>query len=134
MAIADKSGLPISVIMAPANPHEIRLVEATIAGRFTRKVPGVLIGDRAYDSDQLDGFLRKHYRVRLVAPHKLNRVKPQTQNGRELRRYRRRWKIERLNAWLKNYRKLAVRYERKGIHFLNFAYLAVMLILLRNYF
>jgi transposase len=133
MAIADKSGLPISIVLAAANPHEVRLVETTIAQRFTRKVPRILVGDRAYDSDKLDGLLRKH-RVRLVAPHKLNRVRKTTQDGRELRRYRRRWKIERLNAWLKNYRKLNIRYERKGINFLNFAYLAVMLILLRNYF
>ncbi len=133
MAIADKSGLPVSIVLDAANPHEIKLVEATVAQRFTRKVPRVLIGDRAYDSDKLDGLLRQH-RIRLVAPHKLNRVKAVTQDGRELRRYRRRWKVERLNAWLKNYRKLAVRYERKGEHFLNFVYLAVMLILLRNYF
>ena len=134
MAISDRSGLPVSIVLAAANPHEVRLVETTITQRFTKKVPRILIGDRAYDSDQLDGFLRKRFRVRLVAPHKLNRVKKTTQDGRELRRYRRRWKAERLNAWLKNYRKLAVRYERKGINFLNFAYLAVMLILLRNYF
>ncbi len=133
MAMADQSGLPVSIVLAAANPHEIKLVEATIAQRFTRQVPKVLIGDRAYDSDKLDGLLRRH-RIRLVAPHKLNRVKPVTQDGRELRRQQRRWKVERLNAWLKNYRKLAVRYERKGTHFLNFAYLAVMLILLRNYF
>ena len=134
MAISDRSGLPVSIVLAAANPHEVRLVEETIAQRFTKKVPRVLIGDRAYDSDQLDGFLQKRFRVRLVAPHKLNRVKKTTQDGRELRRYRRRWKAERLNAWLKNYRKLAIRYERKGINFLNFTYLAVMLILLRNYF
>ena len=134
MAISDKSGLPVSIVLAAANPHEVRLVEETLASRFTKKIPEVLIGDRAYDSDKLDGLLRKRFRVRLVAPHKLNRIRPQTQDGRELRRYRRRWKAERLNAWLKNYRKLAVRYERKSINFLHFAYLAVMLILLRNYF
>jgi len=133
MAIADKSGLPVSIVVAAANPHEVRLVEATVAQRLTKKVPRLLIGDRAYDSDKLDRILRKH-RIRLVAPHKLNRVKAPTQDGRELRRYRRRWKIERLNAWLKNYRKLNIRYERKGLNFLNFAYLAVLLILLRNYF
>ena len=133
MAIADKSGLPVSVVLASASPHEVTLVETTIAQRFTRKVPRVLIGDRAYDSDKLDELLRKH-RIRLVSPHKVNRVKPQTQDGRELRRYRRRWKIERLNAWLQNFRRVLVRYEYKAQNYLNFVYLAVMLILLRNYF
>lgn len=133
MAIADKSGLPVSVVLAAATPHEVKLVEEALAQRFTATIPKVLIGDRAYDSDPLDGLLRKSG-TELVAPHKLNRIKKPTQDGRTLRRYRRRWKAERLNAWLKNYRKLAVRYERKGEHFLNFIYLAVMLILMRNYF
>jgi hypothetical protein len=38
--------------------------------------------------------------VELIAPHRSNRSKPRTQDGRALRRYRRRWKVERLNAWL----------------------------------
>src|SRR5580700_2578584 len=117
MAIADKSGLPVSIVLASASPHEVRLVEETVAQRFTTKVPRILIGDRAYDSDQLDGLLRKH-RIRLVAPHKISRVKPATQDGRELRRYRRRWKVERLNAWLQNSRRVVVRYERIAAHFL----------------
>jgi transposase len=133
MAIADKSGLPVSIVLASATPHEVRLVEQTVASRFTREVPKVLIGDRAYDSDPLDGLLRK-IGVGLVAPHKFNRIKPATQDGRVLRRYRRRWKVERLNAWLQNFRRVLVRYEYKSANYLNFVYLAVMLILLRNYF
>jgi IS4 transposase len=35
-----------------------------------------------------------------------------TQDGRALRRYRRRWKIERTFAWLGNFRHLVVRYDR----------------------
>jgi len=34
-----------------------------------------------------------------------------------LRRYRRRWKIERLFAWLQNFRRLVVRYERYAENF-----------------
>jgi len=132
MAIADRAGLPLSIVLAAATPHEVRLVEETVAQRFTRKVPILLIGDRAYDSDKLDRILRQH-RIRMVAPHKSNRVKPETQDGRELRRYKRRWKVERLNAWLQNYRRLVTRYEYKAENFLGFIHLAVFLILLRNY-
>jgi len=52
-----------------------------------------LIGDKAYDSDPLDERLRAEG-IELIAPHKTNRVKPATQDGRKLRRYQRRWKIE----------------------------------------
>jgi len=36
--------------------------------------------------------------VELIAPHKKNRVKPTTQDGRVLRRYKKRWRVERLFA------------------------------------
>jgi hypothetical protein len=52
-----------------------------------------MIGDRAYDSDPLDQRLRQKHGIRLIAPHKYNRRRKSTQDGRELRRYCRRWKI-----------------------------------------
>jgi len=49
MAIADANGMPLAVLVASASPHEIRLVEATVAARFTEARPVRLIGDQAYD-------------------------------------------------------------------------------------
>ena len=40
---------------------------------------------------------------------------------------RHRWEIERSLAWLFGYRRLTVRYERKGSHFLAFLGLAAIL-------
>ena len=133
MAISDKNGLPVSVSLASASPHEVKLVARTVTQRFTRQNPRLLIGDRAYDSDPLDRKLLKQ-QIMMVAPHKSNRRKPITQDGRTLRRYKRRWKIERLNAWLQNFRKVAVRYEYHAMNYFGFVQLACLLILLRNYF
>ena len=69
--------------------------------------------------------------VEKFAPHRRNRTKPKTQDGRPLRRYRRRWKIERLFAWLGNFRRLVVRYERSALNYLGFVQLGRLLILLR---
>jgi transposase len=44
---------------------------------------------------------------------------------------RRRWKVERLFAWLQNYRRIVVRYERQVENFLGMLHLACCLILLR---
>lgn len=96
-------------------------------------IPERLIGDAAYDSDPLDAALREQG-IELIAPHRSNRTKPATQDGRALRRYRRRWKIERLNAWLQNFRRLTVRYEYYPENFLAFAQLACIIILLRQRF
>jgi transposase len=132
MAIADRHGLPVAAWIASASPHETQLVEATLQQRFTRATPQRLIGDRAYDSDTLDQRLRQQG-VKLIAPHKYNRSRAKTQDGRELRRYCRRWKIERLFAWLHNFRRLVIRWEYHEANFLGLLQLACVLILMRNY-
>jgi transposase len=69
----------------------------------------------------------------MIAPHRRNR-KRKTQDGRPLRRAKRRWKVERAFAWLQNYRRLVVRYEQHSVNFLGFVQLACVLILLRQGF
>jgi len=96
-----------------------------------REKPILLIGDRAYDSDRLDKELLIEENVRLVAPHRNNRVAAVTQDGRQLRRYRNRWRVERLFAWLHNFRTLVVRWERYAENFLGMVQLGCIKILLR---
>src|SRR5215470_6255267 len=132
MAIADRHGLPVACGIASASPHETTLVEATIEQRFTRTKPQRMIGDRAYDSDPLDQRLQKKYRIQLIAPHKFNRCRKRTQDGRELRRYCRRWKIERLFAWLHNFRRLVSRWEYHEANFLGMLQLGCLVILMRH--
>jgi len=95
MAISDGQGLPLAVHVASASPHETKLVEATLEQRFFADLPERLIGDRAYDSDRLDERLMNHYGIEMIAPHTSIRTRTLTQDGRVLRRYRRRWKVER---------------------------------------
>ncbi|MCB0323256.1 MAG: transposase, partial [Bdellovibrionales bacterium] len=68
--------------------------------------------------------------IELICPHKSNRVKPPTQDGRKLRRYSRRWKVERSIAWLGNFRRLIVRWERQIRCYRAFFHAACMLITL----
>ena len=105
MAVADGSGLPISVHAAEASPHEVTLVKETLEASFVEAKPERLIGDRAYDSEPLDAELRGEG-IEMIAPHRRGRKKLKTQDGRKLRRYKRRWKVERLFAWLGNFRRL----------------------------
>src|SRR5215469_637809 len=132
MAIADRHGLPVACSIASASPHETKLVEATVEQRFTRAKPERMIGDRAYDSDPLDRRLRRKYGIRLIAPHKHHRHRTITQDGRELRRYCRRWRIERLFAWLHNFRRLVSRWEYHEANFLGMLQLGCLVILLRH--
>jgi transposase len=133
MAIADGHGLPVALYVASASPHETQLVEPTLQSCFAPRLPQRLIGDLAYDSDPLDEELRQNHGVELVAPHKINRSKPKTQDGRVLRRRRRRWKIERLFAWLQNFRRVVTRWEYHDDNFFGMVQLACILILLKRY-
>jgi transposase len=132
MVVADLHGLPLAADAASASPHEVILVRDTLQARFTREPPRRLIGDRAYDSDPLDREVAAQG-VELIAPHKSNRVKPATQDGRPLRRYKRRWKVERLNAWLQNFRRVATRFDYYAENYLGFVHLGCIKILLRCY-
>ena len=116
-----------------ATPHEVTLVAATLEDRLVAALPARLIGDRAYDSDPLDACLRE-VGIAMIAPHRRNRTKPKTQDGRALRRSKRRWKVERLFAWLGNFRRLVVRYEYHAANYLGFVHLGCIVILLRQYF
>lgn len=91
-----------------------------------------LIGDKAYDSDPLDQELVQRG-IELMAPHRANRKKAATQDGRPLRRYRRRWKVERLWAWLQNFRRVATRFDYHVENLLGFVHLGCIKILLRCY-
>ena len=132
MAISDGHGFPLAVHVASASPHETKLVEATLEERFFADLPERLIGDRAYDSDRLDERLMNRYGIEMIAPHRSMRTRALTQDGRALRRYRRRWKVERLFAWLHNYRRIVLRWERYPENFLAMVHLACAIILLRH--
>ncbi len=132
MAVADRAGFPVAIYTDAASPHEVRLVRETLAEVFTNELPERLIGDKAYDSDPLDTQLTEQG-VEMIAPHKRNRKRVATQDGRKLRRYKRRWKVERLFTWLHKFRRVVVRYEYHAENYLGFVQLACIKILLRCY-
>jgi transposase len=67
----------------------------------------------------------------MIAPHRRSRKERKTQDGRKLRRYKRRWKIERLFAWPSNFRRLVMRYEQRAEKYLSFVRLGCIVMLLR---
>jgi transposase len=139
VVVADGQGLPLGVHVASASPHEATLVEpaldrVTVPPKDRRRLPPKphrLIYDRAADADPLRNRLAGRG-IELICPHRTNRTKPPRQDGRPLRRYRRRWIIERTIAWLQNYKRVVIRYERKPALYLAFVHVACTLITLRH--
>lgn len=132
MAIVDRHGLPLSVSTHAANHHEVTLVQLSFDFYMIEAKPENLIGDKAYDSDKLDQELRQEG-IEMIAPHRSNRVRHKTQDGRRLRRYQRRWIVERFFAWMQWQRRLLVRWEYHSLNFLGFVQLASIVILLRQF-
>jgi transposase len=133
--VVERSGIPVGSASAAADTHEVHL-----AGPARGSIPdgvavpwGVpVLADRAYDSDPLredlaaDGY-------RLLAPHRRNRTRPPTNDGRRMRRYRRRYVVERTFAWLHSYRRVMVRHEWYSFIHQGFVDLACALIALRRF-
>jgi len=130
VAITDDHGLPLAVSVESASPHESQLVEGVLGQSFLDTLPARLIGDKAYDSDRLDRDLAERYGIEMIAPHRGQRRQP-TQDGRPLRRYRRRWRVERLFAWLHHFRRLVIRWEYHVENFFGMVRLGCMQILFR---
>jgi transposase len=130
IAVAAGNSLPLAVSVDSASPAECQLVEYVLAGSFLDQLPARLVGDKAYDSDGLDRTLREEYGIEMIAPNRRNRSR--SQDGRKLRRYRKRWKVERLFAWMHNFRRLVTRWEYHIENFLGFVHLACLHMLLRH--
>jgi transposase len=130
MAIVDRNGLPLSVSTHAANHHEVTLVQLSFEFYMIEAKPEKLIGDKAYDSDGLDEALEKQG-VEMIAPHRKGRTL-KTQDGRPLRRYARRWLVERFFAWLHWKRRLVTRWEYYASNFLGLVELASLTMLLKR--
>ena len=139
MVLADGQGIPLGIHLSPANINEVQLAEPTLKevavpragpGR-PKQNPERIIADRGYDCRPLwESF--KARGIELIVPH-LRTRKNCFQDGRCLRRYKRRWIIERTNAWLHAFRRLVTRYEYKLELYRAFVHIACILIVLRQF-
>jgi transposase len=139
MVVVDGQVIPIGNHLDSASPAEVTLLEKTLdgiavprAGRGRpRKHPKRLIADKGYDSDPLRVRLKRRG-IELICPYRKNRGRGRFHDGRKLRRYRRRWKVERTFSWLGNYRRLVVRWDRSLTIYSAFFHVACLMITLRQ--
>jgi transposase len=126
--VTDARGIPLGTTVAEANRAETDLIEEAIDDipvPLPETIP--LIADRGYDSDPLRDQLHEQG-IDLISPHRQNRTKPSRNDGRSLRRYARRYVIERTNAWLHSYRRIAHRWEFYSFIYHGFVRLACIVI------
>ena len=131
--VVDASGLPLGMAAAAANVSEPDLLMPALDDVPVAIPPGTpVVADRGYDADALRDDLEEAGFVPIV-PHRKNRVKPSRNDGRRLRRYRHRWRIERTNAWLHCYRGLAVRWSYYPFMYVGLVYLSFIHVALNRF-
>lgn len=133
LVLIDGQGLPLGTFVASASPSDQRLIEPLLKQRILKKQSPRLLYDKAADGDPLRQRL-SDAGIELICPHRKNRRKPPLQDGRKLRRYRHRWKIERTISWLGHCRRLLVRHEFHHHLFHGFAQLGCIKLLLKRIF
>lgn len=136
MVITDGGGIPLATLVDSAQKAEVRLADATLeqvkvprrCGR-PRKRPRSLVADKGYDSQAFRSRLRRRG-IRPCIPRRRGQ-RPRRGPKPALAGYQHRWIVERTVAWLGNFRRLLVRWERSKHTYLAFLLIACMVIVLR---
>jgi transposase len=142
MLVIDGNGLPLGFHLDSAKTAEVRLAEQTLdtvsVGRprgRPRRRPEKLVADRAYDSSAFRAALRRRGMAMCIPPKRRPaRWRPKRGHPIVARKeeYRLRYKGERSFAWLGNYRRLLIRWERLFLVYRSFFTVAVMLLCVRR--
>ena len=132
--LVDAEGGPLSIVVAGANVHDAKLLEATLDAIVTERPqpteeePQHLCLDKGYDNPSGREAAMSHgYQphIRRIGEEKLDA------SGKK-RHPARRWVVERTLAWLSKCRALLVRYDKKASNYLGLLQLACMLIWFRR--
>jgi transposase len=142
MLVVDGNGLPLGFHLDGANVAEVKLAEQTLdtirVARPRRRPkcrPDKLVADRGYDSSAFRAALR--YRgIRMCIPPKRRPANWRAKRGRPVvarkEEYRRRFIVERSFAWLGNFRRLLIRWERHFAVYQGWFTVALMVVSLRR--
>jgi transposase len=142
MLVIDGHGLPLGFHLDSAQVAEVRLAERTLdtvavarpRGRPRRR-PNKLVADRGYDSRGFRQALRRRG-IGMCIPPKRRPKKWKAKRGRPVlarkEDYRLRYKVERSFAWLGNFRRLLIRWERLFAVYQGLFVVALMLLCVRR--
>jgi transposase len=124
-ARVDGQGRPIQLLITPGQAHDLTATDALLADL---KRGTILIADKAYDADRL----RQHLKARGAVANIPNMIRRKRRFRWKKALYRQRNLIERFFNKLKQFRRIATRYDKLGATFQAFLQLAVVRISLRS--
>lgn len=122
-AATEALGLPVRLIGSPGQRNDIAFAHDLIEGIDA----DVAIADKGYDADHLTDKIGENG-TQLVIPPKRNR---KVQRSYDAELYKERNRIERFFNKLKQFRRVATRYDKLLANFMGFVKLAAIAIWLR---
>lgn len=131
--VVDGSGLPLGLAAdSAAVPEHALLLPALDDVPLALPAGTPVLADEGHDCDGSRDVLEAEGFVPVI-PHRENRTRPSRDDGRRLRRYGRRWRVERTNAWLHCYRGLAVRWACYALMYVGLVYLSFIHLALQRF-
>jgi IS5 family transposase len=131
--VTERGGLPLGMTIAAANVSEQDLLVEALNDVPLALAEGTpVVADKGHDSDPLRDELEAEG-FEPIIPHRKNRVRPSRNDGRRLRRYKRRWLVERTNAWLHCYRGLALRWAYYPLMYIGLVYVSFIHMALQRF-
>ena len=125
LARANALGLPIGVILSASEAHNVTGFDDLMEERDSD--PGATLADKGYDSDPM----RQDLRDRGAAPEIPSKSNRKVQYSVDKRLYARRARIECFFNKLKNFCRIATRYDHADASFLGFVLLGCIRIWIR---
>jgi transposase len=120
-AITDQCGRPVAFTITPGNTHDLVGAEALLQ---RAPLPRKLIADRAYDARKLRDWLAARGCEAVIPPNP-TRKHPHTYDAEA---YKTRNLIERMFCRLKDFRRIATRYDKRADTYLSSVLLAAAII------
>jgi transposase len=124
-ARVDAKGRPVCLLISPGEVHDVTCAEALLNGLEQH---AVVIADKGYDADRV----RIHIRAQGATPNIPNRSNRKKRYRWKKALYRERNHVERFFNKLKQFRRIATRYDKLGATFFAFIKLAAVRIWLRS--
>jgi transposase len=124
-ARVDAKGRPVCLLISPGEVHDITCAQALLDGLEQRSL---VIADKGYDADRV----RDHIRSQGAIPNIPNRANRKKKFRWNKTLYRERNHVERFFNKLKQFRRIATRYDKLGATFFAFIKLAAVRIWLRS--
>lgn len=131
--LTEGHGVPLGLVVAGANRHDMKLVQATLESILVARPepsaisPQGMCLDKGYDYDEV--------RSLLVEFGFTAHIRPRDEEARDLARdatkRARRWVVERTHSWMNRFRRILVRWEKKAENYLAFLHFACALISFR---